>query len=166
MAVAYVGLGSNLSSKHNNQLLSPQAQLEQALRSLSENPQIDVLNQSSFYQTVAIGPGQQPDYINAVAKLETDLKPIQLLDLLQSIEKQQGRERTIRWGARTLDLDILLYDKLTENSSRLILPHPRMHERNFVLAPLMELAPQLEFGDGKNIAELLANCSMQGIVKL
>ena len=166
MAVAYIGLGSNLSSKHNGQLLGPQAQLEQALRSLSENPQIDVLNQSSFYQTTAIGPGQQPDYINAVAQLQTSLSPLELLDLLQSIENQQGRERIIRWGARTLDLDILLYDQITENSQRLILPHPRMHERNFVLAPLAELAPQLTLANGKNITELLANCSMQGIVKL
>lgn len=166
MAIAYIGLGSNLSGNHNGQLLSPQAQLEQAVLSLSAHHQIDALGQSSFYQTAAIGPGQQPDYINAVVQLQTSLKPIALLDFLQSIEYQQGRERTIRWGARTLDLDILLYDQLTENSRRLILPHPRMHERSFVLAPLAELAPQLTLAGGKNIAELLANCSMQGIVKL
>ena len=166
MAVAYIGLGSNLSGNHNGQLLSPQAQLEQALVSLSMHHQIDLLRQSSFYQTVAIGPGKQPDYINAAAQLRTSLTPIELLDLLQSIENQQGRERITRWGARTLDLDILLYDQHTENSQRLILPHPRIHERNFVLAPLVELAPQLTLASGKNIAELLANCSMQGIVKL
>jgi 2-amino-4-hydroxy-6-hydroxymethyldihydropteridine diphosphokinase len=166
MAIAYIGLGSNLSGNHNGQLFSPQAQLEQAVLSLRAHHRIDVLKQSSFYQTAAIGPGQQPDYINAVVQLQTSLKPIELLDLLQSIENQQGRERTIRWGARTLDLDILLYDQHTENSQRLILPHPRMHERSFVLAPLAELAPQVTLADGKNIAELLANCSMQGIVKL
>ena len=166
MAVAYIGLGSNLSGHHNGQILSPQAQLKRAVLSLSEHQQVDALRQSSFYQTTAIGPGQQPDYINAVAQLQTSLSPLELLDLLQSIENQQGRERIIRWGARTLDLDILLYDQITENSQRLILPHPRMHERNFVLAPLAELAPQLTLANGKNITELLANCSMQGIVKL
>lgn len=166
MVLAYIGLGSNLSDKVAGQILDSKSQLEQALSSLSEHPQVNILKLSKFYQTPAIGPGQQPDYINGAAMLETDLSPLALLDLLQAIENQQGRVRTIRWGARTLDLDILLYDQLTEDSERLTIPHPRMHEREFVLAPMADIAADLCLPTGENISELLANCSMQGIVKL
>ena len=166
MVLAYIGLGSNLSDKVAGQILDSKSQLEQALSSLYEHPQINILKLSNFYQTPAIGPGQQPDYINGAAMLETDLSPLALLDLLQAIENQQGRVRTIRWGARTLDLDILLYDQLTEDSERLTIPHPRMHERGFVLAPMADIAADLCLPTGENISELLANCSMQGIVKL
>ena len=166
MALAYIGLGSNLSNLVDGQQLDSSAQLTQAIDSLAAHQQVAVRKLSSFYQTPAIGPGQQPDYINAAALLETQLSPLHLLDLLQSIENQQGRVRTVRWGARTLDLDILLYDQLIENSARLTLPHPRMHERGFVLAPLSELAADLCLPNGENISQLLANCSMQGIVKL
>ncbi len=166
MALAYIGLGSNLGRNIEGQVKDSRAQLGQALDSLSSNPQITISKLSSFYQTPAIGPGNQPDYINAVALLETQLEPLELLDLLQSIENQQGRVRTVRWGARTLDLDILLYNELVEHSERLSLPHPRMHERGFVLAPLADIAPQLCLPNGENIVQLLANCSMQGIVKL
>ncbi|MGB2360165.1 MAG: 2-amino-4-hydroxy-6-hydroxymethyldihydropteridine diphosphokinase, partial [Porticoccaceae bacterium] len=140
MALAYIGLGSNLSDLVDGQHRDSKSQLQLAIDSLSEHPQVQLLKVSSFYQTQAIGPGEQPDYINAAAMLQTELRPLALLDLLQSIENQQGRVRTVRWGARTLDLDILLYDQLRENSSRLSLPHPRMHERGFVLAPLCEIA--------------------------
>ena len=159
MAIAYIGLGSNLSGNHNGQLFSPQAQLEQAVLSLCAHHRIDVLKQSSFYQTAAIGPGQQPDYINAVVQLQTSLKPIALLDFLQSIEYQQGRERTIRWGARTLDLDILLYGELTCVSSALTIPHPRMHERLFVLQPLLDLCNgKMVLPGGEDLGTLLAAC--------
>jgi 2-amino-4-hydroxy-6-hydroxymethyldihydropteridine diphosphokinase len=166
MALAYIGLGSNLSDTVAGQELDSRAQLNLAIDSLSAHPQILVSKRSSFYQTPAIGPGEQPNYINAVAQLDSQLAPLDLLDLLQSIENQQGRVRTVRWGARTLDLDILLYDQLIENSGRLTVPHPRMHERGFVLAPLSEIAPDLCLPNGENIQQLLANCSMQGIVKL
>jgi len=166
MALAYIGLGSNLSDTVAGQELDSRAQLNLAIDSLSANPHILVSKRSSFYQTPAIGPGEQPNYINAVAQLDSQLAPLDLLDLLQSIENQQGRVRTVRWGARTLDLDILLYDQLIENSERLTVPHPRMHERGFVLAPLSEIAPDLCLPNGENIQQLLANCSMQGIVKL
>ena len=166
MALAYIGLGSNLSDTVAGQELDSRAQLNLAIDSLSAHPHILVSKRSSFYQTPAIGPGEQPNYINAVAQLDSQLAPLDLLDLLQSIENQQGRVRTVRWGARTLDLDILLYDQLIENSERLTVPHPRMHERGFVLAPLSEIAPDLCLPNGKNIQQLLANCSMQGIVKL
>jgi len=166
MALAYIGLGSNLSDTVAGQELDSRAQLNLAIDSLSAHPHILVSKRSSFYQTPAIGPGEQPNYINAVAQLDSQLAPLDLLDLLQSIENQQGRVRTVRWGARTLDLDILLYDQLIENSERLTVPHPRMHERGFVLAPLSEIAPDLCMPNGENIQQLLANCSMQGIVKL
>ena len=166
MALAYLGLGSNLSDTVAGQELDSRAQLNLAIDSLSAHPHILVSKRSSFYQTPAIGPGEQPNYINAVAQLDSQLAPLDLLDLLQSIENQQGRVRTVRWGARTLDLDILLYDQLIENSERLTVPHPRMHERGFVLAPLSEIAPDLCLPNGENIQQLLANCSMQGIVKL
>jgi 2-amino-4-hydroxy-6-hydroxymethyldihydropteridine diphosphokinase len=166
MALAYIGLGSNLSDLVDGQHRDSKSQLQLAINSLSEHPQVQLLKLSSFYQTPAIGPGEQPDYINAAALLQTELRPLALLDLLQSIENQQGRVRTVRWGARTLDLDILLYDQLQENSPRLSLPHPRMHERGFVLAPLCEIAADLCLPNGENISELLANCSMQGIVRL
>ncbi len=166
MALAYIGLGSNLSDTVAGQELDSRAQLNLAIDSLSAHPHILVSKRSSFYQTPAIGPGEQPNYINAVAQLDSQLAPLDLLDLLQSIENQQGRVRTARWGARTLDLDILLYDQLIENSERLTVPHPRMHERGFVLAPLSEIAPDLCLPNGENIQQLLANCSMQGIVKL
>jgi len=166
MALAYIGLGSNLSDTVAGQELDSRAQLNLAIDSLSAHPHILVSKRSSFYQTPAIGPGEQPNYINAVAQLDSQLAPLDLLDLLQSIENQQGRVRTVRWGARTLDLDILLYDQLIENSERLTVPHPRMHERGFVLAPLSEIAPDMCLPNGENIQQLLANCSMQGIVKL
>ena len=166
MALAYIGLGSNLSDNVDGHIVAPQAQLNKALNSLSSHRQINLVTVSSFYQTPPIGPGEQADYINAAAKLETKLTPLQLLDYLQSIEQQQGRVRTIRWGARTLDLDILLYNQLVQDCQRLTLPHPRMHERSFVLAPLTEIEPLLSLPNGENIAALLANCSMQGIVKL
>ena len=166
MALAYIGLGSNLSDNVDGHIVAPQAQLNKALNSLSSHRQINLVTVSSFYQTPPIGPGEQADYINAAAKLETQLTPLQLLDYLQSIEQQQGRVRNIRWGARTLDLDILLYNQLVQDCQRLTLPHPRMHERSFVLAPLTEIEPLLSLPNGENIAALLANCSMQGIVKL
>lgn len=166
MALAYIGLGSNLSDKIDGQIQDSRAQLNQALSALSKHPQVSVVKVSPFYQTPAIGPGNQPDYANAAALLETELAPLALLDFLQSIENQQGRVRTIRWGARTLDLDILLFGQLIEQSERLTLPHPRMHERGFVLAPLADIAAHLCLPTGENISDLLANCSMQGIVKL
>jgi 2-amino-4-hydroxy-6-hydroxymethyldihydropteridine diphosphokinase len=166
MALAYIGLGSNLGRSIEGQVKNSRAQLDQALDTLSSHDHISLNKLSNFYQTPAIGPGSQPDYINAVALLETQLEPLQLLDALQAIENHQGRVRTVRWGARTLDLDILLYDELVEDSERLCLPHPRMHERGFVLAPLSDIAPGLCLPNGEKIDQLLANCSMQGIVKL
>lgn len=166
MIEVYIGLGSNLGGEIANAFLKPKAQLKRALIALSEHQQIELIKTSSFYQTTAIGPGKQADYINAVAMLKTNLSAYALLDFLQSIENQQGRVRTQRWGARTLDLDILLYGQLIENSDRLTIPHPRLHERAFVLAPMAEINPELTIANRENITQLLANCSTQGILKL
>ena len=166
MHVAFIGLGSNLGNERNGIFESPKKQLLNAIQSIDNQITIHLLRTSHFYQTQAIGPGDQPDYINAAIKIETSLSANQLLLALQSIENHQGRVRKERWGARTLDLDILVFDQLIENSEQLILPHPRAHERAFVLAPLKDLDANLVIPKRGNISNLLANCSMQGIVKL
>ena len=162
MAVVYIALGSNMDSPHS--------QLDSALEAIVQHPELQLIGVSSRYQTPPIGP-QQPDFINAAAQLSTDLSPLDLLDALQAIEQQQNRVRSIHWGPRTLDLDILLYsnvagDSLVIESERLTIPHPRMAERAFVLVPLADLNPQLALPSGETVAQLLANCSQQGIVKL
>ena len=166
MHVAFIGLGSNLGNERNGIFENPKQQLLNAIQSVDNQTTINLLKTSHFYQTKAIGPGDQPDYINAAIKVETSLSANQLLLTLQNIENQQGRVRKERWGARTLDLDILVFDQLIENSENLTLPHPRAHERAFVLAPLNDLDANLVIPKLGNISNLLANCSMQGIVKL
>lgn len=163
MACAYISLGSNLVDDAGTE---PATQLDHAIDSLSLHPDITVVATSHRYKTCAIGPGLQPDYINAAVKLDTLLNPLSLLDCLQGIERAQGRVRTIRWGARTLDLDILLYDLQVIDTERLTVPHPRMCERAFVLAPLIDLGANISLPSGENLLSLLANCSDQGIVKL
>lgn len=157
MAVVYIALGSNMDSPHG--------QLDSALEAITQQPDMELTALSSRYQTAPIGP-QQPDFINAAAELSTDLSPLALLDALQAIEQQQNRVRSIHWGPRTLDLDILFYDNLLMDNERLIIPHPRIGERAFVLIPLADLNPQLTLPSGETVAQLLANCSQQGIVKI
>ncbi|MBI1397741.1 MAG: 2-amino-4-hydroxy-6-hydroxymethyldihydropteridine diphosphokinase [Betaproteobacteria bacterium] len=132
---AYVGLGSNIES--------PGAQLGRALEALAALPHTRILARSSFYRTAPVGFGDQPDFVNAVVLVDTSLSAHALLAALLAIERAQGRVRGMPNGPRTLDLDILLYDDLVLRDSELTLPHPRMHERAFVLVPLAELAPDL-----------------------
>lgn len=146
MSLAYIALGSNLNQ--------PIKQLNEALTALGQIPQTRLLCQSSFYQSKPLGPQDQPDYVNAVALLETDLAPLVLLDQLQQIENNQGRVRLRRWGERTLDLDILLYDNKVIQEERLTVPHYDMQNREFVLIPLYEIAPQLVLPDGTPVKEL------------
>ncbi|WP_299596956.1 2-amino-4-hydroxy-6-hydroxymethyldihydropteridine diphosphokinase [uncultured Microbulbifer sp.] len=146
----YIGLGSNLAD--------PAAQLRSALGQIRNVPQTTLVSCSDFYASAPVGPGEQPDYVNAVACLETALSPEALLDALQAIENLHGRKRTLRWGARTLDLDILLYGNQQLDTARLQVPHPRMAERNFVLEPLAELSPELTMPDGTSLRTLLAQC--------
>lgn len=166
MAEAFIGLGSNLSGESQGTHRDPKQQIHYALKKISQHPEITILGISSLYQTTAIGPGNQPDYINAAAMIETSLEPNVLLDFMQLIEHQQGRVREQRWGARTLDLDLLIYDQLMKSNTRLTLPHPRAYERAFVLAPLADLDADLIIPNYGKVTDLLANCSMQGIVRL
>lgn len=128
--IAYIGLGANLDER--------QKQIYKALKILSTIPGIRVVTCSPLYETEPIGP-PQPMYLNAVAELEVSLEPLQLLDALLHTETSLGRERKERWGPRRIDLDLLLYDDLRFENERLILPHPRMSERDFVLVPLADI---------------------------
>jgi 2-amino-4-hydroxy-6-hydroxymethyldihydropteridine diphosphokinase len=148
MNTSYIGLGSNLEQ--------PTEQLTSALYSLAKLPASELHTCSPFYRSRALGPGVQPDYINAVAQLHTLLEPKQLLNLLQGIEQQHGRLRLERWGPRTLDLDLLLFDQLTLDTPDLQLPHPRMLQRDFVLVPLHDICPRLRLPNGAIVAELIA----------
>jgi len=131
----YLGLGSNLNQ--------PMQQIKQAIEALSCHPLIQVLAQSSLYESLPLGPQDQPNFINAVIKISTSLTPQQLLLLCQNIEQQHGRVKTRHWGERTLDIDILLYGEQLIDLPELKIPHPQMHKRNFVLLPLLEIAPEL-----------------------
>lgn len=131
--VAYVGLGSNLGS--------PDSMLHQGLAALAALPQTQVLAASSLYRSAPIGAAGQPDFVNAVARLSTGLAPLALLAGLLDIERGLGRKRSVRNAPRTLDLDLLLYDADVIAEPGLAVPHPRMHERGFVLLPLLEISP-------------------------
>ena len=146
----YIGIGSNLAD--------PIAQIRQAVQSLDTLPRTRCVACSSLYRSKPLGPADQPDYLNAVAALKTMLPAMELLARLQAIETAQGRVRTIRWGPRPLDLDILLYSDRQFSEPRLTVPHPRLRERAFVLYPLRELAPDLRLPDGTTLAELLEQC--------
>jgi 2-amino-4-hydroxy-6-hydroxymethyldihydropteridine diphosphokinase len=158
MSIAYVGLGSNLGQ--------PRQQLLRALEALGQLPATQLQGSSPFYRSRAIGPGQQPDYINAVAQLETTISAGALLSRLQAIECAQGRERLQRWGPRTLDLDLLLYDQLMVQSPSLQIPHPRMRQRNFVVVPLHALCPELTLPDGTPLAALATLIDRTGLQRL
>lgn len=158
MTIAYIALGSNLDM--------PIEQLNRALKAISELPYTQLVALSGFYQSKPLGPQDQPDYVNAVAKIETDLTALSLLDELQRIENEQGRVRLRRWGERTLDLDILLYSDDIIQNERLTVPHYDMHNREFVIVPLFEIAPELVLPTGRSVAELVktfANYSMQSL---
>lgn len=131
--IAYVGLGSNLAD--------PEYQIDKAFAELARLPHTRLLACSSLYRSAPVGYADQPDFINAVAQIETSLAPHALLEALLDLEHRHGRERTFRNAPRILDLDLLLYDGLICHEAGLTLPHPRMHERAFVLLPLLEIAP-------------------------
>ena len=133
MSLAYVGIGSNL--------LDPAAQVKSALAELGRLPRTRLVKASSLYRTAPIGFAGQPDFVNAVASLETSLQPAELLAELQAVENRHARERSFKDAPRSLDLDLLLFDEIIQARAELTLPHPRMHERAFVLKPLLEIAP-------------------------
>lgn len=131
MTRAIVAFGGNLGEVHQS--------FVQARQTLAQTDGVEIMAVSNLYRTPPLGPAGQPDYLNAAVAVETDLSPLQLLDLLQQIEAQHGRTRGERWGARTLDLDIIAYDGEQLASERLTLPHAHMHERMFVLCPLCDI---------------------------
>jgi 2-amino-4-hydroxy-6-hydroxymethyldihydropteridine diphosphokinase len=149
-ALAYVGLGANLGDR--------EATLRRAIELLRGEPEIDVLAVSSFRETDPVGYVDQPPFLNAAVALETGLPPRALLERLLAIEQALGRVRegVARFGPRTCDLDLLLYGGELLDEPDLVVPHPRLAERRFVLEPLAELDPALELPDGRRVAELLA----------
>lgn len=156
MSLAYIGLGSNLSD--------PQAQICAALEKLKLLDDANVIRISSLYFSRPMGPKDQPDYMNAVVALETNKSAIELLEQLQHIENITGRIRKDdRWGARILDLDIILFDQQVINTSRLTIPHYGLKQREFVLLPLAEIAPNLFLPDGDSIDELASNIARNGL---
>lgn len=154
---AFVGLGANLGDAR--------ATLETAIRAIGGLGGCRLRARSRLYRTAPVdAPG--PDYLNAVVALETRLAPEALLEALQGLEQAAGRRRGERHAPRTLDLDVLLYDNLTLASDRLVLPHPRLAERAFVLRPLYELAPELVLPGGRPVASLLAGVTGQRVEPL
>ena len=153
---AYIGLGSNLTS--------PLQQVRHAIAELAQLPASRLRAVSRLYRTAPMGPADQPDYINAVACIDTRLAPLALLDALQALEQHHGRVRgAVQWGPRTLDLDLLLYGDALIDEPRLTVPHPGMGERGFVLIPLAEIAPTLQMPDGQSLSALCAALPEQGL---
>jgi len=155
----YIALGSNLNR--------PKQQIETALKSLRLIPKTQFICHSSLYLSQPMGPQDQENYINAAAKLKTNLSPLELLDQLQAIENNQGRQRKAeQWGARTLDLDLLLYGQQIIKNDRLTVPHYGIKQRNFVVLPLAEIEPLLDLPDNSPISLLKQQVGNQGIQKL
>ncbi|MDE2070415.1 MAG: 2-amino-4-hydroxy-6-hydroxymethyldihydropteridine diphosphokinase [Gammaproteobacteria bacterium] len=154
---AYIGLGANLND--------PAAQLRDTLAELAQLPDTRMLSHSRFYLSKPLGPKDQPDYLNAVAALETQLDPQELMRHLLAIETQHGRQRSPdnRWGARSLDLDLLMYGALVLQTKELTLPHPELHKRSFVLYPLAELAPDLVIPGHGPVRVLREHCRSPAI---
>lgn len=122
---------------------------------------------SSLYRTAPVGLTDQPDFLNAVVQIETALSPAELMSAVLSVEKNLGRVRTIRWGPRVIDIDVLLYGTLKIDTPLIVIPHPRMRERSFVMAPLSEIAPELIAPGGtENAAEIAANLGDKNFVKI
>jgi len=158
VTVAYVGIGSNLSE--------PARQVEAALGELGRIPGSRVAGRSSLYKSAPLGYADQADFINAVAALETALEPETLLDELLIIETRHGRRRSFANAPRSLDLDLLLFGQLELRTPRLTIPHPRMHERAFVLRPLLELSAEISIPGKGGARRLLENCQGQVVEKV
>jgi 2-amino-4-hydroxy-6-hydroxymethyldihydropteridine diphosphokinase len=158
VTLAYVGLGSNLEQ--------PAEQVRRALAELARIPDTAVRAVSSLYRSAPVGYAAQPDFVNAVAALDTGLGVEALLAELQAIEARHGRRRSFANAPRTLDLDLLLFGDASLEEQELTLPHPRMHERAFVLAPLLEIAPDIAIPGVGPAIEQLARCADQPVARL
>jgi 2-amino-4-hydroxy-6-hydroxymethyldihydropteridine diphosphokinase len=155
----FVGLGSNLSH--------PAKQIDEARSAIKQLDDVGEIAFSSLYRTPPMGPQDQPDYLNAVMEIEVALTPLSLLDALQAIELSQGRVRKDeRWGARSIDLDILLYGEEVVRCERLVVPHYGIADRSFVLYPLQEISPDLVVPKLGSLAELVDHCDSSGLMKL
>lgn len=157
MSRAYLGLGSNMGDKMGH--------LKDAIAMIENNEKISDVKVSSFYETAPVGYLDQDVFVNIVVELETELAPYDLLAFCQDIEEQLKRKRVIRWGPRTIDVDILLYDEMTNDDEKLIIPHPRMTERAFVIVPLIELNDTLTI-DGRAITEINDSLDRDDIKKI
>ena len=148
MAIVYLGIGSNIGNRKEN--------CENAIGRLEKTDDLKVSTRSSFYETLPVGGPPQEDYLNGVLKAETMIPPERLLDVLKNIERQMGRKITGRRNfPRIIDIDILLYDDIVLNTGKFIIPHPRMHERYFVLKGLVEIAPEVKHPVlGETVGEL------------
>jgi 2-amino-4-hydroxy-6-hydroxymethyldihydropteridine diphosphokinase len=155
VSLAYVGVGSNLDG--------PQHHVAEALGELDAIPGTRTVKRSSLYRSAPVGYAAQPEFVNAVAALETTLDPETLLGELQAIEARHGRRRRFLNAPRSLDLDLLLYGEAEQRTARLTLPHPRMHERAFVLKPLVELEPAIVIPGRGRAQDLLAACAGQRV---
>jgi len=153
----FLSLGSNLGDRRAN--------LEEALRLLTSQA-VQVVRRSSWYETDPVGYADQPAFLNLVVEVRTTLEPRALLRRAQAVEAALGRERTVRWGPRTVDVDLLLYGGRVVVEPDLVVPHPRMRERAFVLVPLYEVAPDLVLPDGTPVAALLPSVADQRVVRL
>ncbi|MDY6826289.1 MAG: 2-amino-4-hydroxy-6-hydroxymethyldihydropteridine diphosphokinase [Bacillota bacterium] len=156
--IAYIGLGSNIGSRLTN--------LRQSLTLLARIPSIRIKTVSPIYETEPVGGPVQGYYLNACASLLTTLPPETLMEAMLDVENRIGRIRIERWGPRTIDLDMLVYENMVMNTARLALPHPRLGERCFVLIPLSDIAPNLAIpGQGKTVRELLSKCPSEEEVR-
>ncbi len=158
MTHVYLGLGSNLEV--------PIEKLRVARNEIATASGISEIRFSSLYRSPPMGSENQPDYINAVMAIETDLSPLELLATTQKIENENGRIRSERWGARTLDIDILLFGDEVLNFSKLIVPHYGIAERAFVLYPLFEIAPDLNIPERGKLADLITDFPLSGLERL
>ncbi|WP_027356279.1 2-amino-4-hydroxy-6-hydroxymethyldihydropteridine diphosphokinase [Desulfofundulus thermocisternus] len=156
--VAYIGLGSNMGGKKAN--------LKAALELLGRVPGVKILRVAPFYRTEPVGYTDQDWFVNTVAEVETTLSPRELLAACLEVENRLGRVRGVRWGPRVIDLDLLLYNGQVIDEPDLVVPHPLMHERAFVLVPLADLAPDLVIPGRGGVRELLAGVDRQGVEQL
>ncbi|RBP37041.1 2-amino-4-hydroxy-6-hydroxymethyldihydropteridine diphosphokinase [Garciella nitratireducens] len=157
MSRVFLGLGSNLGNKKQN--------LQQALEFLKNHPKIEIIKISSYYETKPIGYQNQDWFINMVVMIDTTLNPYALLEVCNTIEKKLKRKRVIRWGPRTIDVDILLYQGYLSHNEKLTIPHPRMTQRAFVMIPLYEIAPNIKINN-QPIQEIIKTLEIDGIKKI
>lgn len=155
---AYIGLGSNLSD--------PATQLTEAISAIEQLPHTQLIKCSSFYASTPLGPQDQPDFVNAVCAIRTQLNAHELLTALQSIEQSQGRIKKRHWGERLIDLDILLFGDEAFQTENLTIPHAQMHLRDFVLIPLQEIAPNIEIPNLACLSQLIAELEESFLVPI